>query len=300
MIFKDKVFYRYLTVSELTQKWGLYITGAGYTEVSSKFQYTLTDHPVHHYFQWSTGRRLTEFQILYITKGSGVFESEVSGRKKVKAGDLFILFPDIWHRFSPKKSTGWNEYWIEFNGSFAKNLQSNLYLNPSEPVISIGIGVEILENFLKIISRIRDEDISFQYTASGVLMQILGQIATKKISGTFRGQDIESQIRQAKSYISDNLSLPISPEKIAIQLDISYSLFRSQFRKYTGFSPIQYQIQLRIQKAKEMLTSTNLSIKEITHKLGFESTFYFSRIFKQKTGKSPSQFRCGNQRLNCE
>jgi AraC-like DNA-binding protein len=296
MIFKDKVYYKYLTVSAQTKTWGLYLTGAGYTEVTDQVEYPLTDHPDHHYFKWSTGRRLSEYQILYITKGKGVFESELSGRKKVKEGDLFILFPDVWHRFSPKKATGWNEYWIEFNGSFARQMQCNLYINPEEPLIHLGLGEDLKEKFLNVIKQVRDEDMTFQFTASAVLMQILAQIAAKKVSGSFKSQDIESQIKQAKNYIAENLNLPISPEKIAEHLDISYSLFRMQFRKYTGFSPIQYQIQLRLQKAREMLGASNYSIKEIATKVGFESTYYFSRLFKQKTGKSPSEFRNGNRR----
>lgn len=296
MIFKDKVFYKYLTVSEETRRWGLYLTGAGYTEVCSEDEYPCPDYPEHHYFHWSNGRRITDFQILFITKGKGVFESELSGKQRLKAGDIFILFPDVWHRFIPNKSTGWNEYFIEFNGVFAKHLLKNNFLNPNEPVIRLGMGEELTEKFLRIIKLVREEEITFQYEASAVLLRILGLISARKISGAFKGEDIESQIRQAKTIISDNIGISISPEKVAKELGISYSLFRKQFRRYTGFSPIQYQIQLRIQKAKDLLLNSNKSIKEIADQSGFESTYYFSRLFKLKMGKSPSEIRAQNRR----
>lgn len=89
---------------------GIYLQAAGHTEVRKRIEYPLTDHPIHHYFLWSQGRRLSEYQILYITNGKGVFESELSGKQYVNAGDLFILFPDIRYRFSPDWNTGWNEY----------------------------------------------------------------------------------------------------------------------------------------------------------------------------------------------
>jgi AraC-like DNA-binding protein len=55
--------------------------------------------------------------------------------------------------------------------------------------------------------------------------------------------------------------------------------------------PIQYHLQLRIKQAEIMLTSSNKTIKEISYELGFESAFYFSRVFKEKTNISPVDYR---------
>jgi transcriptional regulator GlxA family with amidase domain len=63
------------------------------------------------------------------------------------------------------------------------------------------------------------------------------------------------------------------------------------FKKYTGISPGQYHLQLRLIRAKELLISTDQSIKEISYDLGFQSIYYFSRIFKNKLGVSPSEIR---------
>ncbi|HAZ04287.1 MAG: hypothetical protein A2W90_23090 [Bacteroidetes bacterium GWF2_42_66] len=71
---------------------------------------------------------------------------------------------------------------------------------------------------------------------------------------------------------------------------------RKKFKEYTGVSPAQYQIQLRINKAKDLLITTNQSFKELAHELGFESTDYFFRLFRQKTGFTPSEFREKNRR----
>jgi len=72
---------------------------------------------------------------------------------------------------------------------------------------------------------------------------------------------------------------------------VSYSNFRKLFKEYTGISPAMYQQDLRLQRAKEMLSTTNLSIKEIAYRLNFESPDYFSCKFKVKTGQKPSEFR---------
>lgn len=295
MIYADKMFYRYLTISEAEKNWGLYITGAGYTEVSNHVEYPLKEHPQHHYFHFSKGRRLSEYQILYITKGEGVFESEESGKINVKSGDMFLLFPGIWHRFSPSMSTGWDEYWIEFNGHFANHLQKHFYLNPQIPIISVGLNEEILENFMKIISLVRSEELTLQFNASGILFQIFGQTFTVNKNNSFSNKTIESKIKQARTYIIENINAPISPKKMADMLNISYSLFRKEFKKHLYFSPVQFQIQLRIQAAKRLLSVTNTPIKEIACQLGFQSCYYFSRIFKEKVGKGPHEFRKESQ-----
>jgi AraC-like DNA-binding protein len=86
-------------------------------------------------------------------------------------------------------------------------------------------------------------------------------------------------------------------EDLANHFNVGYSYFRQMFRKYTGISPTQYHLSLRIQKAKDLLVSTEMSLKEIALELGFETYFYFSRIFKDKTGKSPMEFRKEHQQM---
>lgn len=296
MTFFDKKFYKYLTISEEDKRWGIYLTGAGHINVDKHVKYPLVDNPSHHYFHWSTGRRLSEYQILYITKGQGVFESEITDFRKVNAGDIFILFPDIWHRFKPDSTTGWNEYWVEFDGEIIKHFRNKGFLNPKDPIITIGLQEDIVENFLKIIKLIKDEKPGFQYITSGILLQIIGQLFASKKYHLFEGKIIENQIRQAKLMILENMHTIISQKDIARNIGIGYSLYRKKFKEYTGVSPAQYQIQLKINKAKKLLITSNQPIKEIAYTLGFESPDYFYRLFKQKTGITPSDFREKNIR----
>jgi AraC-like DNA-binding protein len=288
--------YKYITVSDEDRRNGIFLLGAGHTEVIREIEYPLIDHPVHHYFHWSQGRRLSEYQILYITSGKGIFESEVSGKQEVKTGDLFILYPNIWHRFSPDKKTGWNEYWIEFNGELINFFRKDNFLDEKKPVISVGLDDDIMDGFLKVISIIKEEEITLQFSASAILFQILMKVFSYKKFHLTDKHDVERKIKEAKLIIIERMDQLIYSEKIAEKIGMGYSLFRKEFKRYTGFSPVQYQIQLRIQKSKTLLSTTNLPVKEIAHQLGFESNNYFSRVFKQKSGISPVDFRLRNKR----
>jgi AraC-like DNA-binding protein len=292
----DKRFYKYLTVGEDDKRWGIYITGTGNISVNRDTEYPLVDDPSHHYFHWLVGRRLSDYQVLYITKGKGVFESEITGTRRINAGDVFILFPGIWHRFKPDNDSGWDEYWVEFNGDLINHYRSKEFLSPENPVITIGIKGEIAENYTKVIELIRKEKPGFQYIASGILLQILGQMFASKKYHSFEGKEIEGKIKQAKLAILENLSHTILQEELAKSVGLGYSLYRKKFKEYTGVSPAQYQIQLRINKAKDLLIASNLSHKEIAHNLGFETADYFFRLFRKKTGVTPSDFREKNKR----
>ncbi|MDX9882737.1 MAG: AraC family transcriptional regulator [Prolixibacteraceae bacterium] len=291
-----KHFYKYITVSEADRKWGIYVTGVGYTDVSQQIEYPLTDHPVHHYFHWSIGRRLFDYQIMYITKGEGIFESEASGSCNVKAGDIFVLFPDVWHRFCPNRNTGWNEYWIEFNGKLINHFIEERFLDPQNPVLTIGLDGELIDNFIQMFNLVKEEKLDLQYHASGLIFQILGQIFALKKFNSIEKNNLDNQIRMAKLIIHEKMDITISPEKLADELGVGYSLFRKEFKKRTGFSPVQYQLQLRINKAKNLLSTTNLMIKQIALQLGFDSNNYFSRLFKQKTGMTPAEYKLRNRR----
>ncbi|WP_418264890.1 helix-turn-helix transcriptional regulator [Flavobacterium faecale] len=67
--------------------------------------------------------------------------------------------------------------------------------------------------------------------------------------------------------------------------------FELIFKTQTSVSPLQYYLLLKIEKSKELLLNSNKNQKEIAYELGFESDFYFNRLFKQKTGLTPGQFR---------
>ncbi|WP_414739302.1 helix-turn-helix domain-containing protein [Macrococcoides canis] len=83
----------------------------------------------------------------------------------------------------------------------------------------------------------------------------------------------------------------ITPEKLAELVCMSYSKFRKIFKEYTGFAPSQYIQEVRINMAKEALTNSSKSIKEIALELGYENKDYFFTVFKKVTGMTPVNYR---------
>jgi AraC-like DNA-binding protein len=251
-------------------------------------------HPSGYFFTWEKGRVLQEYQINYITEGSGIFETS-DGIFQVVPGSMLILRPGVWHRYKPDTETGWNEHYIGFNGDFCTQLFREGFFQSGKPVMYVGFQENLLKLFFEIIQLVKDEKTGHQQVCAANTILMLSKILSVVRNQEFAGKSIERKIRKACLYFRDNLNTNVNIEQLASELNVGYSYFRQMFRKYTGISPTQYHLSLRIQKAKDLLISTDYSFKEIAIDLGFESYFYFSRIFKDKTGKSPMEFRKEHQ-----
>lgn len=282
--------FKYLTVGEEDTDWGLYLNTAGSFTIHTGSIYPPSEHPSGYYFKWEEGRVLQEFQINYITEGAGIFENKY-GKFPVKQGSIFFIFPGVWHRYRPFEKTGWVENYIGFDGNMANGFLSHPQFSPQQPVLHLGIKEEILDTYLKIFDLIEKEKPGFQQIASGMVIKLLGYIISFEKRKGFSGKPIAKVIEEARFLMRQHVNKELNMEKLAEQHNIGYSYFRQKFKKYTGISPGQYHLQLRIMRAKELLISTNKSIKEISFELGFQSIYYFSNMFKKKEGVNPSEFR---------
>lgn len=282
--------FKYITASEEDKEWGLHLNVVGTAGIEKGFNYPPVGHPAGYTFDWNAGRTLHEYQINYITEGYGTFENK-QGTFRITPGTIIILFPGEWHRYRPSKKTGWNEHFIGFDGSLATTLFKPDFFNKECPIIKIDFRKELHELFLMIFENAFSEKAGYQQICTGLIITYIGQIISIIKNREFEGKDIEKRIQQACLILRDNLESEIDARELAGGLNIGYSYFRNMFKKYTGMSPLQYHLQLRIKKAENMLLLTKKPVKEIAFELGFQSIYYFSRIFKTKTGISPSNFR---------
>jgi AraC-like DNA-binding protein len=285
-------FFRYLPISLMDKQWGVYVPTAGYswTEAHAP-SYPLTQHPSAYHFIWEQGRILQEFQVLYIIRGEGVFESALSGQRPIKAGNAFMLFPGVWHRYAPNPETGWDEYWVGFDGDLPRRLVAQRVFVPQKPVFAPGLDETWHELFTRAIETIKLEPLGYQQTLAALAFEILTRLHALGRAQQLGGDADHAIIRKAKCLLTEHLEQTIDWESLAKDLHVSYSWLRHTFRQHTGFSPHQYQLQLRINKAENLLNNTACSIKEIAAQLGFECPYHFSHLFKRKTGLAPETWR---------
>jgi YesN/AraC family two-component response regulator len=104
-------------------------------------------------------------------------------------------------------------------------------------------------------------------------------------------QPTSTLVKYALAYLHQNFASPVTRQEIAQAVGVSKNYLSKIFRQEFGFSPWDYLIRFRIQKAKEFLDTTGASITSVAAQTGFEDSAYFSRVFRKHIGMSPQEYR---------
>lgn len=110
-----------------------------------------------------------------------------------------------------------------------------------------------------------------------------------------RNKSDTNSLVPAIKYLENNYSHDISNAQLAHECKISEEYFRKLFKKIYGISPKQYITDMRINKAKQLLTEGCMKINAISEQSGFSNPYHFCRFFKQKTGMTPTEFMNQNK-----
>ncbi|MBO7683433.1 MAG: AraC family transcriptional regulator [Kiritimatiellae bacterium] len=277
----------YRPIDNFDLGWGLKVTDAGYTNIGPGDDYPAQHHPAPYMFTWKTGRKLSNFQIVFIGWGEGVIETEHGGTAELKGGDVFVLFPGEWHRYRPKKAVGWTERWCGFSGAYAEQVMG-AFFSVKSPVVR-GADATAVKRRLRCIGRLFKDGRtscvpSLVAETVGLLTDIAPFAAQRKLS-------FASSIGDACDELAARFDENIDLEDLSRRHGMSYPLFRRLFKAQTGFSPHAYVLEMRLNRAKVLLRETSLSVEDIGTSVGFSSLAYFSAAFQKRLGVAPSSMR---------
>ncbi|MDR0583424.1 MAG: AraC family transcriptional regulator [Treponema sp.] len=280
----------YLTNSEEDKKTGMVCTDTGYEEVRPGDAYPQDSNAHPDLFKLTPkGRVLPEFQIIYISQGSGILRIERKAGQ-VKPGSVIFVLPGQRHFYEPSPETGWTEYWVGFNGSFFTSLMQKGIINKNHCYLEIGLHDYIIEMFESIFDEVSAQRPLYQIKTCSLIMGLVAELLVYERRKD-QGDRYQKITEKAKYLMESNIYGAIDIAGISRQLNLSESRFNTIFRNYTAITPYQYFIHLKINRAKKMLEDSDILIKEVADNLGFEDQYYFSRLFKQKTGIAPSEWK---------
>jgi AraC-like DNA-binding protein len=283
---KESPFCAYLTSSEEDEKLGMICTDAGYCKVPPYTEYPPNRmlHP-DLYQQVAYGRTLSEFQIIYIIKGEGTFETQDT-QYPVKAGSALLILPGIKHQYKPHFDLGWTEYWVGFKGEVFSSMLEKNYLRTDQVFFEPGVNTHFLSIFDAILDEISTQKPLYQIKACASIFSLIAELISRERRKA--QPDYYQQIVDKTKYLmTRNIYDLICLEDIADELGLSTSRLNEIFKNYTGITPYQYFIDIKIYEAK-MFLEQKIPVKEVACRLGFKDQYYFSRLFKSKTGVKPS------------
>lgn len=250
------------------------------------------------YVHNSTGvpshRILGSYALIFLTNGQGMYTDANHKPCPVSAGDAFILFPDIAHRYGPARSGRWDEFYIRFHGRVFDVWREAGVLTPKQPLFRLGQITPWLNRLTNVvdvpIAGASERQIVMVSRLQSVLADIMTSHSIPLESGT------QVWLTEACQWLECELAEEMDCHWVAQKVGLSYDRFRKKFAKEIGMTPHQYRSAQRLRAAQKMLMETDMSLKEIAASVGFYDEFAFSNRFKNVMGVSPRTFR--RQKLN--
>jgi AraC-like DNA-binding protein len=221
-----------------------------------------------------------------VIEGKGLFRSPAAGDIELVSGDAVLLFPMEPATYFDDGNS-WTTRWIVWNGSDADRLIAANCFSPAKPLIKGGLGV-IASVYKRIEELFGREDTGAIMERRNIMHELLLELyRLQNISGAAIYRDLLDRVND---FMEKNLYQSFAIENMARHCGLSESHFRRLFKAATGSGPVEFITSRRISAAKEMLRQ-NVPVKEIAQRLAFSSEFYFRRVFKEKVGIPPGQYR---------
>jgi AraC-like DNA-binding protein len=207
-----------------------------------------------------------------------------------------LLFPGVWHRYSPNSETGWHEHWIGFDGETARRWVQHRFISSKGPALKINAEDTVLATFSRMMQSVRANRPALQQILAGATANLVALFYSAQQALPAANAHKATVIELAINRVQNEFARDLNMELLAQELGVSYSWFRSTFAAHTGLSPHRYLLEFRLVHARSLLAETELSIKEIAMQSGFGDELYFSRLFRQKLNLTPSQWRNRSRR----
>lgn len=233
-------------------------------------------------------RRLPSFGAVLVGRGCGSFWSETTGDLSVEAPALIRLFPEVAHSYGPTGGTHWLESWALFNGSLPYDAQAAGYITPASPVATPAKPIDTQ----RVMDRLVDDFDGMAPSLAGLLIH---ELLVTPVRADRPDEDPEMD--RVAEMLGRDLAKAVNLTALATSLGLSPATLRRRFVARHGTPPKAYHLQARIDRAKTLLTLSDESIEAVAAAVGFEDSFYFSRLFRSREQCSPSEFRQRHGRL---
>lgn len=233
------------------------------------------------------------FLVILTLEGGGRVTGPDGQVRETKSGDILLFKPHAFHHYGTSPEMGfWNLTWSHFVPPEGWNYWHD-WPSSWDGLQTFRIGPVTTGRVCDALRAVYDADLGIGELAGRFMLNCLERawLYIRQAQDRAAGPDRDPRIAKALHYIEAHLSDPLPIAGLAEYCGLSASRFAHLFRAETGSSPQRYVETRRMERARNLLGYTSMSVTEVARACGFEDAFYFSSRFKRFAGASPSRFR---------
>jgi len=230
-------------------------------------------------------------RLVYCVHGRGWCDAQAK-RHEVREGDLLIIPPQIPYQLGSTKLHPWTIHWAGAVGRTIPEYVKELAPSPRLIVLPLGENLHLIHLFNEVLKGMAA---GFSFVnlllASHAMAHLIAVVIREGRTQPREAADKLQKVARSIIYMSESLDQSLKVSRLAALANLSPAHFTTLFKGQIGCGPRHYLHLLRMHRACELLSSTELSMKEIAAQLGYQDQFHFSRKFKAFKSVSPSRYR---------
>ena len=210
---------------------------------------------------------------------------------RLGAGELLLYRPRERQRYTCLAEKGTRAAWVCFTGTGVDGMLQAAGLGGVSRC-AVGRAPELFELVTKLVRELQLRGACWDALCAAYVQELLALIGRRLAAE--RNAQVNRKYERLSAVIermNAEYDRDVSVGEYAAMCAVTREYFIHLFREYTGMSPLAYLTRVRMSRARDLLSSSTLSVSEIAAAVGYDNPLYFSRVFKNQTGLSPSAFR---------
>jgi AraC family transcriptional regulator, arabinose operon regulatory protein len=228
------------------------------------------------------------FQMFYTVSGQGWLDYEGT-YQKIMPGTITCVDLEKRHGFGAAPGSIWEHYWLICHGKAFEDIYT-LIFNKNN-VQALQQPSQLSDCFKQLFFSKQSNSVYFDIDAMATVMQVCSALINQNSTLDIKQDPFSTTLKQVIDFINNNYSSELDIAALAEKSGYSRFHFSRLFKAHTGFSPGSYITKIRLEKAKDMLSKSDLPIEIIAEKVGFNTVNYFIRAFKEQEHITPGKYR---------